>query len=257
MRKLLPQSYAETEFGGILLSPNHIKAIFFDLDGTLRRSLPPGGEVFADHAARLGLPIDDEDRLRAFRWENYYWAHSVDLQADKLKYPNEPDFWNHYTHRQLVVLGASGEQVKVLAPKVSQYMEDSYHPTTVVTEDALRVLAALSQAGFIMAVVSNREKPYQNEIENLGLSSFFVFSLAAGEVNSFKPDREIFIHACERAEVKPSEAVYVGDNYFADVVGARRAGLQPVLYDPRRVFPDAECPVITSFDQLLSVIKTL
>ncbi len=240
-----------------MFSTNHIKAVFFDLDGTLRHSIPAGGDVFADYASQLGLSINEEDRLRASRWENYYWANSLDLRNDKQTYLTEPDFWNHYTHRQLIALGASSQQVKGLAPKVSQYMEESYRPKTVLTEDALRVLANLQQAGFIMAVVSNREKPYQPEIENLGLSSFFDFSLAAGEVNSFKPDRQIFIHACERAQVEPSETAYVGDNYFADVVGAQRAGLQPVLYDPRRVFPDAECPVITSFDQLLSVIRTL
>ena len=235
----------------------NIKAILFDLDGTLRHNLPSGGEVFADYAAQLGLSINDEDRLRAIRWENFYWANSMDLKADKQIYVTEPDFWNHYAHRQLVALGASSEQVETLAPRVSGYMEESYRPQSIVPEGALCVLALLQQAGFIMAVVSNREKPYQHEIENLGLSSFFSFSLAAGEVNSFKPDREIFIHACERADVKPSGAVYVGDNYFADVVGARHAGLQPVLYDPRRVFPDAECPVIETFDPLLSVIKTL
>lgn len=235
----------------------NIKAIFFDLDGTLRHNLPSGGEVFADCAAQLGLSINDEDRLRGIRWENFYWASSEELKEDKQKYLTEPDFWNHYTHRQLIALGASSKQVKVLAPKVSQYMEESYHPKALVTEDALHALADLQQAGFIMAVVSNREKPYQHEIEELGLSSFFVFSFAAGEIDLYKPDPGIFIHACERADVKPSEAAYVGDNYFADVVGSLRAGLLPVLYDPRRVFPEAECPVIASFDQLLSVIKTL
>ena len=240
-----------------LLSNNKIKVVFFDLDGTLRHNLPSGGEVFADCAAQLGLSINDEDRLRAVRWENYYWASSEELKEDKRRYLTEPDFWNHYAHRQLVALGASTKQVKALAPKVSQYMEESYHPKTIVTEDTLSALAELQQAGFVMAVVSNREKPYQREIEELGLSSFFAFSFAAGEINSYKPDPGIFIHACERADVKPAEAAYIGDNYFADVVGSLRAGLQAVLFDPRRVFPDAECPVITSFGQLHSVIKTL
>jgi FMN phosphatase YigB (HAD superfamily) len=48
--------------------------------------------------------------------------------------------------------------------------------------------------------------------------------------------------------------MYVGDNYFADIVGSRRAGLQPVLYDPSRLFPDSGCPVITSFDQLTNLL---
>ena len=48
----------------------------------------------------------------------------------------------------------------------------------------------------------------------------------------------------------PSEAAYVGDNYFADVVGARAAGLTPVLLDPRGIFDDPECAVIHSFTEL-------
>jgi FMN phosphatase YigB (HAD superfamily) len=42
----------------------------------------------------------------------------------------------------------------------------------------------------------------------------------------------------------------VGDNWFADVVGAKAAGLTPVLYDPRGIFDDPECAVIRSFDEL-------
>ncbi len=239
-----------------MLSYNSAKAILFDLDGTLRLNIPSGGDVFADCAAQLGLSINEEDRLRAARWENYYWAGSLELQKDKQTFLTESDFWNHYAHRQLAALGASHEQVTSMAPKVSLYMEENFRPHVTVPQDALRVLAELKKAGYIMAVVSNREKPYRQEIETLGLSEFFIFSLAAGEVDSYKPDSKIFILACERADVKPAETVYVGDNYYADVIGSRRAGLQPVLYDPRRIFPDAEseCPVIKSYDQLFSVI---
>jgi FMN phosphatase YigB (HAD superfamily) len=53
------------------------------------------------------------------------------------------------------------------------------------------------------------------------------------------------------------EVIYVGDNYYADVVGARSAGLQPVLYDPLGIFPDADCATIKSFDELNSVVKVI
>ena len=55
----------------------------------------------------------------------------------------------------------------------------------------------------------------------------------------------------------PDETVYVGDNYYADVVGARRAGLQPVLYDPHLIFPDADCITICSLDKLIPVIQAM
>jgi FMN phosphatase YigB (HAD superfamily) len=59
------------------------------------------------------------------------------------------------------------------------------------------------------------------------------------------------------AGTRPDETIYVGDNYYADVVGARRAGLRPVLYDPGSLFPESECPAIKSFDELKAVIKSM
>ena len=72
-----------------MLSPKSIRAIFFDLDGTLRHNIPSGGDVFADCALQLGLHVSHEDRLRAMRWEHYYWANSIDLKADREIYPEE------------------------------------------------------------------------------------------------------------------------------------------------------------------------
>ena len=241
-----------------MLTPNGIQAIFFDLDGTLRHNLPPGGEVFADCAARLGLEVRREDRLRAMRWEHFYWANSLDLLDDRQTYQGENrEFWKNYGRRQLTALGASRAQVDALAAHVSQYMEEAYHPQSVVPADAVQLLPRLQQAGYRMGVVSNREKPYQQEIESLGIAPYFVFALAGGEVQAWKPEPDIFFHACRRLDVDPAQAVYVGDNYFADVIGARRAGLQPVLYDPRGVFPDAGCPVLAGFDQLPAVLQAL
>lgn len=74
-------------------------------------------------------------------------------------------------------------------------------------------------------------------------------------MESYKPEPGIFEHALKKLDVTAAETVYVGDNYYADVVGARRAGLQPVLYDPNGIFPDADCVTIRSFDDLLSVIQ--
>ncbi len=241
-----------------MLSPNGFKAIFFDLDGTLRHNLPSGGEVFANYAEQLGLRINREDRARATRWEHLYWASSQDLKADIQKFPDDgPDFWLNYGRRQLMALGASRDQAEQLAPQVHEYMNQTYHPQSVIPDDVMKTLPILSDAGYQLAVISNRSKPYQEEIEALGISKYFNFSLAGGEVNSYKPDAEIFIHACKRLNLAPAETVYVGDNYFADVVGSRRAGLQPILYDPHGIFPEAGCPVLGSFDQLIHILENL
>jgi HAD superfamily hydrolase (TIGR01549 family) len=232
-----------------------IKAVLFDLDGTLRHNLPSGGEFFADYIIQLGLRVGPEDRLRGFRWENFYWANSLELIADREMYAGENGgFWRNYAVRQLIAFGASNAQAADLVPKVTQHMEEFYRPQSIVPEDVKSLLPKLIERGYKMAVVSNRELPFQKELEELGLAPFFAFALAGGEVSAWKPEPEIFLHACQRLEVKPVESVYVGDNYYADVVGSRKAGLQPVLYDPRGIFPEPGCPIIKSFDELPDVL---
>lgn len=232
-----------------------LTAVFFDLDGTIRHNLPSGGEVFADFASQLGLRVRDDDRLRAMRWEHFYWANSTELLNDRQHFDGqEKEFWEQYSQRQLVALGATAAQAAALGPQINRHMMDSYKPASVVPDDALRMLAMLQERGLRLALISNRTRPYQDEIEQLGLARFFSFSLAGGEINAFKPQPEIFRHACRRLGVEPGQAAYVGDNYFADVLGARRAALMPVLYDPRGIFGDPDCPVIRSFDELPAVL---
>jgi FMN phosphatase YigB (HAD superfamily) len=228
-----------------------IRAIFFDLDGTIRHNDPRGGDVFAEHASRLGLRVREDDLLRAMRWEHYYWANSLDLKADRARFDgDETGFWAHYSHRQLVALGASAGQAADMARPMHTHMLNSYKPRSIVPPELPAALSSLQDAGIALGVISNRSQPYADELVDLGLAPYFTYSLAAGEIDSWKPDPGIFLHACQHVKVQPDQAAYVGDNYFADVIGARRAGLTPVLLDPRGIFDDPECVVIRSFTEL-------
>jgi HAD superfamily hydrolase (TIGR01549 family) len=241
-----------------MIQPYDIKAIFFDLDGTLRHSVPSGGEVFTDYVITLGLQVNEEARLRGLRWEHLYWANSVDLRDDLLAHSGETEkFWIEYSRRRLIALGASSEEAGEYALKASMHMGEFYRPESIVPEDVRRTLPQLKDAGYILGVISNRDKPFQDVLDEHGIGEFFNFSLAAGEVNTFKPEPGIFQHALGRVNLSPKEAIYVGDNYYADVVGSRRAGLQPVLYDPIGIFPDPDCATIKSFDELNSIIKVI
>jgi ribonucleotide monophosphatase NagD (HAD superfamily) len=47
----------------------------------------------------------------------------------------------------------------------------------------------------------------------------------------------------------------VGDNYYADVVGARQAGLEPVLLDVNGLFAEPDCLVIQAHSQLFALLE--
>jgi HAD superfamily hydrolase (TIGR01549 family) len=238
-----------------LFSKNHFKAILFDLDGTLRHHLPSGDEVFVEYLKTIGVKFSADDELRAVRWEHFYFANSPEIQADKEAFKDGPEFWVNFSTRRLVALGIPQSQAAELAPDVSAHMEKNYKPEVHVPGEVPPVLQQLKDAGYTLGVVSNRDEPYREELKNLNLDSYFHFSLAAGEVNSFKPDPRIFAHGLELAGASAQETMYIGDNYYADIVGSRRAGLTPVLYDPIDIFPDAGCAVIKSFDELHDLLK--
>lgn len=242
-----------------MLSPNGIKSILFDLDGTLRLHTPKGSDVFNNYARSLGISLHLEDIARAARWEHYYFANSPEIKSDGEKFKSQKfendSFWTNFGRRRLIVLGCSPAQAADLAAQFSAHMAEHYKPEVRVPEGAHALLAGLKDAGYILGMVSNRDKPFDEQLKEMGLREYFQFTLAGGEVNSFKPDRAIFDEALGRAGTFAPETMYVGDNYFADIVGSRRAGLRPVLYDPIGLFPDADCPVITAFDQLIGLLN--
>jgi FMN phosphatase YigB (HAD superfamily) len=239
-------------------SHGRIKVVLFDLDGTLCLHHPSGAEIFLNYALLLGMPISDEDRLRAARWEHYYFANSPEIKTDKKQFIGQKfednAFWINFARRRLIVMGCSPAQAVELAPQFSAHMTKAYKPQVYIPEEAPAILALLKGTGCRLGMVSNRDNPFDDQLEEIGLRSCFDFTLAAGEINSFKPERAIFDEALRRSGSLASETMYVGDNYFADVVGSRRAGLKPVLYDPTHIFPDVDCAVIRSFEQLPSLL---
>jgi FMN phosphatase YigB (HAD superfamily) len=233
-----------------------IKAILFDLDGTLFHHLPSSGEVFMEHIRSLGLQVSEVDRVRAEHWVHFYFAHSPEIQADSKMFKDDSKgFWDNFTRRRLTASGIHPAQAVELAPQVSAYMSETYKPETCVPKDAWSLLEFLQESGYVLGMVSNRESPYREEMQKRKLDCYFRFFLAGGEVNSYKPDALIFEHALELAGTSAQETMYVGDNYFADIVGSQRAGLTPVLYDPISLFPDADCAIIKSFAEIPELLR--
>ena len=228
-----------------------IKAVLFDLDGTLFHYLPTSGEVFLDYLRSAGFHISEADRVRAEHWVHFYFAHSPEIQDDDRTFgDDQKGFWVNFTRRRLIAFGISPVKAADMAPQVSDHMSEIYKPKIQVPEDAHAILDLLKESGYVLGMVSNRESSFQEEMRNMKLDCYFQFFLAGGEVKSFKPEALIFEHALTLAGTCAQETMYVGDNYFADILGARRAGLTPVLYDPISLFPEADCAVIRSFTEL-------
>ena len=82
------------------------------------------------------------------------------------------------------------------------------------------------------AVVSNSDGRAEEGLAAAGLLEWFELVIDSQLVGFEKPDPRIFHAALERMGLAPAEALYVGDIYEVDVVGARGAGLDVILLDP-------------------------
>ena len=120
------------------------------------------------------------------------------------------------------------------------------------TEDGTaRVLEELRNRGYILAVVSNSDGRIESAFAQAGLTVYFDFFIDSFNVGIEKPDPGIFLLATERARIAPHHAAYVGDLYAVDVIGAREAGLVPILYNPFDTNRDQDCLSIRSLNDLL------
>ncbi|MFQ5829290.1 MAG: HAD family hydrolase [Candidatus Methylomirabilia bacterium] len=119
--------------------------------------------------------------------------------------------------------------------------------------EAQDVLRRLRSAGVAAGVVSNSNGSVRGVLEALGLARYLDFVLDSAVVGVEKPDPRIFRLALEAAKVRPHEAVYIGDLYSVDVLGARAVGLQAVLLDPGGVWGSRDCPVARHLGQAVEL----
>src|SRR5207244_3631002 len=99
--------------------------------------------------------------------------------------------------------------------------------------------------GRIVGVISNSNGSVQRALEEAGLAAHLQFVIDSSVVGIAKPDPRIFELGVRAAGTTPEETVYVGDSYFVDVVGAQRAGLGAVLFDPGRLWGERDCAIAT------------
>lgn len=144
--------------------------------------------------------------------------------------PSHED-WNRNNWARFVRLsGVPDELVESMTSRLLAVL-DGFQAKTV--RRATAVLELLRRNGMKVGLCSNWERPIGPYLEAAGLPAFDAVSVSA-EVGARKPHSLIFRDVCTKLDVKPEEAVFVGDTWSTDVVGALRSGLAPVWIRGRR-----------------------
>lgn len=152
------------------------------------------------------------------------------------------------------------EELGITDPETNRALAEwrkSYNPPVGLWNqadpEAEAVLRRLRSEGVRTGVVSNSNGSVQQILEELGLASHLDFILDSAVVGVEKPDPRIFRLALEAARVTPEEAVYIGDLYSVDVLGARGAGLEAILLDPGGAWGERDCLMARSLGEAVTL----
>ena len=121
-------------------------------------------------------------------------------------------------------------------------------------DDVRPALASLRARGLRLVVVSNANGRLHHLFERIGLIDAFDHVFDSHLEGVEKPDPRYFEIALERSGARAADTVHVGDLYYVDVVGARAAGIVPVLLDVADLYPDADCLRVRSLAGLTSAL---
>lgn len=140
-----------------------------------------------------------------------------------------------------------------LYPEMARWYADGWKHFKVF-RDAVPTLRTLHERGFRMAVVSNWEPSLPITLERLGLSRYFETVVVSSVEGIWKPDSRLFGVALERMNVRPAEALSVGDHVERDIEAAYDAGMQGILVDRFDDYPQFR-PRVGDLDELTTWIE--
>jgi len=232
----------------------NIKAIFFDMDNTLVH-LPDfsSEQFFKETLKKLGISVEIEQIRQAYQ--------SLD---DWVK-QNLSDYtcWNReifveWNRRLLENLGVK-EGVKILAEKVEDRWENlPQEAGERLYPEVPYILDSLFKNGFLLGVVSNRRSELiRKSVDMHGIAHYFRCLVSPQDANAPKGklDGQMWGLALSAVGVAASEAAHVGDSYTHDVVGARKAGLLPIMIDREGRYGEVDCLKIRNLKELFKILE--
>jgi len=226
-----------------------IKAVFFDLYHTLVRYEPPREELQANALREFGIAVSPESLRRPLIVADEFIYQEI-ARSSLSQRPKEEQMavWAQYERILLKEAGIEADEPLILGLLGKMKQADM---KLVLFDDVMPALTSLKSRGLILGLISNADRDITPLLNDLGLLSLLQVVVTSQDVGCTKPQPEIFQEAARRAGVQPSEAVYVGDQYQIDVVGAGQVGMKGILLDRGGYFADiADCPRIQSLAQL-------
>jgi HAD superfamily hydrolase (TIGR01509 family) len=213
------------------LSILQVRAVIFDLDGTLIDSYEAHVESFRRALSRFGLTVKDEEIYRRFG-----------KPAKQIIKEILPE--NQHRHID-----------EIVRYKRLEFIETS--KDMQVFDGVEILLKYLKDKGFKICLATSADSPSVIRVVNkFDLKNYFDVIISSNDVTEAKPNPEMFIQASKRLEVQPKNCLVIGDSPF-DVIAAKKADMKIIIVD-NNPFQKAEIhsykvPIVSDINQLANI----
>jgi putative hydrolase of the HAD superfamily len=199
------------------------KAALFDAGDTLLHWNVHRRDRFVWLCEQVGitLPYDQIARTSAAR------------AADRFFYSQRgrDDSWTEAWWTQQIAVGLAELG---LSPELAiqiQAHRAALPSTWWLDPDAIPVFKELRQRGYKIGLVSNWDGTLATTCSELGLAPYVDYIGDSTVFGQVKPAPAFFLHVLDKLGARPEAAFHAGDDYDADVEGARAAGITPIFMD--------------------------
>jgi putative hydrolase of the HAD superfamily len=227
-----------------------LRVVFLDVGETVMRPNPSWEHVYGLALTEHGVDIPIEQLGGALREVYRSGGYGFDGRMESTPSP-EGSFRRlvELDRRALALVGIRDLPEAFYERLAELFMVTSHWH---VFPDVYEAIEALKMRGLRLGIISNWSWQLPELLHALDLVQHFEVLAVSARVGADKPHPLIFEHALELADVRPDEAMHVGDNLEADVAGALAAGIAPVLIDRAGRARDvpADIPVIGSLAEL-------
>ena len=205
------------------VQPDQTKALCFDLGNTLiefgPRQIAHQYELLKGALEEMLGPCDGA-ALKAVRDRQIVAPYSNGYRENDLRECGAELI------REIYEVEPEDHQVDALVEARYQAFMDGVE----VTGEVLELLGKL-QTRYRLALLSNYPcgRSIRDGIAKLGLAEFFACIVVSGEVGFVKPHPRPYELMLEGLGLNADQCVYVGDNWLADVQGAKGVGMRAVL----------------------------